>query len=346
MRTRTIEIKGRWIGDGEPVWILAEIGVNHCGDGALALALVDAARRCGADGVKVQVFRADRLVAAGTPTSSYQGIAGEAREMLRSLELEDKDLRAVRIRAEKAGLAFVASFFDEDSLARTISLGPDALKIASGEIVSLRSVAPAARAGLPILASTGMATLEEIDRAREHFAGAAVQHALLHCVSAYPTPPAEANLRAIAALRERYPVPIGYSDHTEGVEAAPIAVALGASIIEKHITLDRSLPGPDHRTSLDPDGFRALVERIREAESMLGNGEKSPRAVEEEALRLARKSLHAARAIPPGKAIAREDLDLLRPAVGIPPFCEEQILGRRAAHAIPAGAPLRWEDLE
>lgn len=346
MRTQTIEIKGRRIGDGDPVWILAEIGVNHCGDPSLALSLVDAARACGADGVKVQVFQADRLVARGTPTSSYQGPPGEAREMLRSLELGEKALREVRIRAEKAGLAFVASFFDEESLARTVALGPDALKIASGEIVSLRLVDRAARAGLPILASTGMATMEEIDRARAILAEAAAHYAFLHCVSAYPTPPGEANLRAIATLRERYPVPIGYSDHTEGVDAAPLAVALGATIIEKHLTLDRSLPGPDHRTSLDPDRFRALVGRIRDAGAMLGNGEKRPRPVEEEALRLARKSLHAARTIPPGKVISREDLDLLRPAVGIPPSCEEQILGRRAVHAIPVGAPLQWEDLE
>lgn len=342
-------IGGRAVGAGAPCFVIAEIGVNHDGDEARALAMVDAAADAGADAVKFQSFSADRLAAPATPTAAYQREnSGETdqRAMLRRLELGEAAHRRLMTRCAARGVAFLSSPFDLDSIDMLDALGAPAFKVPSPDCVSTSYLRRMGAKGRPVILSTGMCTLEEtlygLRVLREAGSGPV---AVLHCTSCYPAPPAELNLRAMATMAAATGAPVGYSDHSDGIAVALAAVALGACVIEKHFTLDRTLPGPDHRASLEPDAFAAMVAGIREVEAALGSTEKAPQPSEASARRLGRRSVAAARDLPAGARLAPGDLILLRPAGGFPPAMEEHLVGRVLARPVTAGALLAPEDL-
>ncbi|MEK7866120.1 MAG: N-acetylneuraminate synthase family protein [Planctomycetota bacterium] len=335
----------RIVGPGRPVYVIAEAGVNHNGDVELARRLVWAAKDSGADAVKFQMFRAESLVSRRAPAADYQRDQGYADQlsMLRRLELKDGDFAELRDIAEEAEIDFLASAFDPGSLATLLRIRPAAIKFGSGELTDLLLLGRAARTRLPVILSTGMAELREVDAAVACLGRARV--ALLQCVSSYPCPAEEANVRGVPVLAERYGTVVGYSDHTAGAAAACAAVALGASIVEKHFTLDRRMKGPDHAASADPEAFTELVRSIRETEAVLGASGKSPTRGELRMRTFARKSLVAARRIAPGEKITPKMLVAKRPGTGIQPSDLARVLGRRARVEIAEDTPLRWEQL-
>jgi N-acetylneuraminate synthase/N,N'-diacetyllegionaminate synthase len=262
--------------------------------------------------------------------------------MLERLVLPDAAWPELAAHAAERGLLFLSTAFDTTSLDLLVSLGVPALKVPSGELDNLALIAEVAARGLPVIVSTGLGTMDEVAAAVEA-AGAAPGLALLHCVTAYPAPVEASNLRAMAAMAERFGRPVGWSDHTEGAVSAITAVALGASILEKHFTTDKSRPGPDHAASAEPDELTAYVAAVRAAGSSLGDGVKRPTAVEMENLRFARRSYHAVRDLEPGETVVPGDVRLLRPATGLPPSAE--VVGRVVARPVAAGRALTAEDL-
>lgn len=343
----SISLLGREVGPGRPCFVIAEAGVNHNGDPALALRLIDAAAAAGADAVKFQTFSAAHLASTMAPKAAYQVKQTGAEEsqfaMLRRLELPPDAWQALKQRAADRRIAFLSTPFDPPSASLLASLGLDAFKISSGDLTCHPLLTQVASAGRPMILSTGMATLDEVESALGVLGGHPV--ALLHCVSSYPAPPEAANLRAMATLARRFKVPVGWSDHTQGHDVTVAAVALGACIVEKHLTLDRGMQGPDHAASLDPEQFEAMVRAIRLIGASLGDGRKRPQDCELEARRIARKSLVAARALEPGQALATDDVACLRPGDGLSPARLSGLLGRRVLTAIEAGEQLREEHL-
>lgn len=343
------DIAGRDIGPGHPCFLIAEAGVNHNGDIELARRLVDAAAEAGADAVKFQTFSADRLATAAAPQADYQkrntGMEESQYSMLKRLELSEEAHRELLRHCRERGILFLSSPFDEESAEFLEALGVAAFKIPSGEITNTPFLAHVARKGKPLIVSTGMSTLDEVRAAVAAIRQAGYPPlALLHCVSSYPAAPEDVNLRAMAALRHAFDVPVGYSDHTDGIEIALAAVALGACIIEKHFTLDRSLPGPDHKASLEPAELASLAATIRRVEAALGDGVKRPAQREENTAMAARKSLVAARDLAAGSILQREDLAIRRPGTGLPPGRLESVVGRRLLRPAAAGTVLT-EDL-
>lgn len=333
------------------VFVIAEAGVNHNGDLALARQLCDAARAAGADAVKFQTFRAEDLVVPGAPTAGYQARqTGESDQfaMLRKLELDEAAHVQLRAHCRAIGIEFFSTPFSEDAVDLLVRLGVRRIKLPSGELTHRALVAKAAATQLPLIVSTGMATLAEVQEALawvEAARGHLREVTVLHCTSAYPAEDAALNLRAIETLAQATGLPAGYSDHSTGIEAALAATALGASVIEKHLTLDRSLPGPDHAASLEPDEFAGMVRGIRRIAAMRGDGVKAPRPQEEDAARVARRSIVAAQDIPAGAMLTAAMLACRRPATGIAPRDWERVLGRRAQVAIAAGTVLQWDQL-
>lgn len=326
--------------------LIAEAGVNHNGELSLAHELVDAAAEAGADAVKFQTFSAPEVVVRGGETARYQRVAGggvDQLAMLARLELPADSWSDLREHATQLGLVFLSTAFDPASLRLLVDLGVDAVKVPSGELTNLNYLELHAECGLPILASTGMATMGEVDWAVQILSRSGAGLALFHCVSAYPTPIEASNLRAIATLRERHDIPVGWSDHTNGWLTAVAARALGATIFEKHLTLDRTMPGPDHAASADPTGLTEFVQAIRVCEAALGTGRKEPAEVELENRGVARRSYYASRAIDAGEAVTAENVAVLRPVRGIP--ASERITGRTAARTISTGSPIEWDDL-
>lgn len=338
------EIADRVQGDGGPL-VIAEIGVNHDGNVELAHELVDVAVRAGADVVKFQTFTPELLASAGARTAAYQRRStgdDSQQRMIRALALPEGAWRELADHCREADVEFASTAFDRPSLDLIVDLGVPFLKVGSGEITNLPFLRELAEMGLPMIVSTGMSTLPEVEAAMA--AAAAAPHLwLLHCVSSYPAPDEDVNLRAIATLRERFGVPVGWSDHTVGNISAMLAVALGARILEKHITLDTALRGPDHAASADPAMFGSYVAAVRRVQTMLGDGVKRPRPVERDVMRVARRAWHARRDLSAGTTLRREDLVALRPADGIPP--SEDVVGRRLVTDVSGGAPLRWGDL-
>lgn len=340
----------RRIGPGAPVFIAAEAGVNHNGDPALARRLVDAAAECGADAVKFQTFRVDALVSRSAPKAGYQvettGAGESQRDMLARLELSLEVLAELKDRATKHGLIFFSAPFDEASADALEALDVALFKVPSGEITNLPLLRHVAAKGRPIILSTGMADLEEVEQAVATIRAAGDPPlAVLHCLSAYPAPVGEVNLRAMDSLASRFGCPVGFSDHTLGIEIAVAAAARGAAIIEKHLTLDKTLPGPDHRASLDPAEFSAMVRAIRAVESALGDGVKRPMPSEVDTRRVARKSLVAARALKAGERIAAGDLASKRPGTGISPADLPRVLGLRLTRDVAADEVIPWAAL-
>jgi N,N'-diacetyllegionaminate synthase len=347
---RTISIDGREVGAGHPCFIIAEAGVNHNGDQEMALRLVDIAIQVGADAVKFQTFKAERVVTANAPKASYQLEVTEQEEsqleMLRHLELSEQAHRELWEYCQRRGITFMSTPFDEDSANFLADLGLTVFKIPSGEITNLPFLRHVAQKKRPMIVSTGMSYLHEVEAAVEAIVEAGNQElVLLHCVSNYPANPADANLRAMQTMATAFSISVGYSDHTLGVEVALAAVALGACMIEKHFTLDRSLPGPDHRVSLEPDELARLVRDIRTVESSLGDGAKRPVGSEAKTSGVARKSVVVARDIPAGTALTEHLMVLKRPGTGLPPTMLTSLVGRIAKKDISAGTLLTLEML-
>lgn len=328
--------------------IIAEAGVNHNGDVARAVDLVYAAAEADADYVKFQAFTSDQLVAGGAKTAVYQakntGVSDQG-DLLRSLELSPDEFARIADACRSAGIGFMATAFDTDKIDYLVSLGMDRLKIASGELTNAPALEKFASFHLPILLSTGMSTLCEVREALEILDRAGADDVtVLHCTSLYPAPYDTLNLLAIRTLSEAFGLPVGFSDHSLGDHAVMAAVALGASVIEKHFTLDRGLPGPDHRASLEPGELTRMVSRLREVEIALGDGVKAPSADEIETAALVRRSWHTSRALSAGSVIELNDVVLKRPANGLQPALSP--VGARLVRDLDADAPIRDDDIE
>lgn len=344
-----VRLGSRVIGPGNPVFIIAEAGINHNGDPVLAHQLIDAAADAGADAVKFQTIAAERLVSPAASKADYQiehtGTTGSQLDMLRKVELSPEMHRELIAHANQRGILFLSTPFDELCADLLLSLDAPAFKVSSGDITNLPFLQHLARTGRPVLLSTGMSHLHEVEEAVQAIAAAGGrQLVIFHCVSDYPANPADANLRAMAALAALNAGPVGFSDHTLGAHVSQAAVALGATILEKHLTMDRALPGPDHLASLNPVEFRDFVAGVRDVEAALGDGLKRPVQAEMVNIPIGRKSLHWTRSISAGSKVATGDLIALRPLAGLPPGRRDALLGRSLARAVAAGAPAQAED--
>lgn len=302
----------------------------------MAMELIDAAAAARVDAVKFQTFRAADLLRNDAPKASYQqqsGPEGESQmEMIRQLELSEEDHRAIIAHCQRRDVRFLSTPFDFYSIDLLSSLGLSLFKIPSGEITNLPYLRKIGGLNKDIIVSTGMSDLTEIAAAIHILktAGADKSITLLHCNTQYPTPFEDANLLAMKTLAEHFNLPVGYSDHTLGAEACIAATALGATVIEKHFTLDRTLPGPDHRASLEPDELSSMVKAIRNVSKALGTGIKKPSPSERHNMTIARKSIVAARTIHKGEAFSEENLTTKRPAMGMNPMLWDDIIGKRA----------------
>jgi len=334
-------IGGRRLAVGEPTYLIAEVGVNHDGSLAKALRMVEAADEAGADAVKFQLFTPSEIVIAAAPTAVYQQEttgATDQRTMLEQLTLTDDEFLRLKTACAANKVDFLVSAFSTVDVERAVALGVPALKLGSGELTDPFVLETASQTGLPLLISTGMADEATVAWAVERLAKSKLL--LFHCVSAYPAEEEELNLRAMVSLRERFGVPVGFSDHSIGNRAAMLSVALGAVTIEKHFTLDRTTVGPDHRASLDPAGFRELTQSVRRVEAILGNGKKQMTPAEVDTQLVARKSLRVARELPAGHQLSRDDLVAKRPADGLDPRRVDEVVGRVLEHSMKADEPL------
>ncbi len=329
------------------ILVIAEGGVNHNGDIGRAIALAQAARRAGADIIKFQYFTVGNIVSATAGAAAYQ-IANTGKEsqadLLRPLQIGLQELSIVARTCRDEGIGFLCTAFDVDAIDELVSFGMSFVKIPSGEITNVPMLERYGRLGLPVLLSTGMSTMAEVEGALDVLdrAGAPAV-TLLQCTSLYPAPPETLNLRAMVSMAEQTKRPVGLSDHSLDDYAAIAAVALGATVIEKHITLDRRLPGPDHAASLEPAEFARMVARLRATADALGDGVKRPAPGEAETAKLVRRSWHAARDLAPGTVLAASDIVLKRPADGLSPSADPT--GRRLTRAIAADQPVHDLDL-
>ena len=317
------------------VYIIAEAGVNHNGDLALAKKLVDAAAAAKADAVKFQTFIPEKVISVYAKKAEYQvaSTGGEESqlEMVRKLWLSYDSFRELAGYCARKGIRFLSTPFDLPSLDFLMSLDMPLIKVPSGEITNLPLLLAVARTAKPVILSTGMSELSEIEFARKTLLeNGCPEVSLLHCNTEYTTPFEDANLRAMEAIRSRFGGTVGYSDHTLGIEAPIAAVALGAQIIEKHFTLDRTMEGPDHACSLEPDELAAMVSAIRNVERALGSGEKIPSPSERKNMAIARKSIVAARAIRAGEIFDESMLDVKRPGDGLSPTRWFEVIGKTA----------------
>ena len=332
-------------------FVIAEAGVNHNGSIETALALVDAAAETGADAIKFQTFRAEALVRPGAAKAEYQERetgAGDQFSMLRGLEMSEEMHAAVFARCSARGIEFMSTPFDIASAHYLRELGMRRFKIPSGEITNFPLLEELAGFGRPLILSTGMASLEEVRAAVTAIRAAAAQGCdltVLHCTSNYPADYADLNLRAMATIAEEIGVPVGYSDHSLGIAVPIAATAMGAAVIEKHFTLDRSMPGPDHKASLTVAELGEMIRAIRQVEAALGSPEKRPMPSELPVRALVRKSVTLVRPVAAGAPLVAEDLALLRPGDGLPPARLRDTVGRSLVRDLPAGTTLQESDL-
>jgi N-acetylneuraminate synthase len=332
------------------VFVIAEAGVNHNGSLDLALQLVDAAKASGADAVKFQTFRADQLATCSAHKAPYQErttAKSESQfEMLQRLQLDAAAHRCLIDHCRNVGIQFLSSPFDTQSADLLATMNVPLYKVPSGEITNLPFLHHLARKSKPLILSTGMSTLGEVEEAVQVLqAAGTTQLTLLHCVTEYPAPYDEVNLRAMQTLKAAFGLPVGYSDHTSGIEIAIAAVALGAKVIEKHFTLDRSLPGPDHSASLEPVELRQMVTAIRHVEAALGTGIKAPAPCELPNISVARKSVVAARTLPTGHQLATGDLEIKRPGYGLAPKLLPALIGRTLRASVAKDEIINWDHL-
>lgn len=339
-------------------FIIAEAGVNHNGSEDLALQLVEAAAKAGADAVKFQTFKAESLVAKGTVTAEYQKQQTGSNDqfgMLKKLEMSEDLHQKLIAHCEKNDIEFMSTPFDIEAAKFLQQHGMKRLKIPSGELTNLPFIRELAALNQLMILSTGMANLKEVKEAVTAIREVREQKkfvepleevlTVLHCTSNYPTHNEDVNLKAMQTMASGLGLPVGYSDHTEGTLVAVAAVAMGATIIEKHFTLDRSLSGPDHQASLEPEELELLVQQIRQVEACFGNGEKVARASELPVRDLVRRSVTLSIDKQAGEAIQAADLVLLRPGTGIPPKQLQQVIGKRLNSSLKSGTALSWQDL-
>jgi N,N'-diacetyllegionaminate synthase len=330
-----VTVDHKVIGKGSPVFIIAEAGCNHNGDIALAKQLVDAAVKAGADAVKFQTFVTDKLVTRHAQKADYQkkntGNGKESQSaMLKKLELSFDAFKTLKNYCDENDIIFLSTPFDYVSADFLGELKVPAFKIASGDITNLPFLTYIASMEKPVILSTGMSTLEEVYKAREALTEKQdTPLVLLHCTSEYPAPAEDVNLHAMRTLHHTFNVPVGLSDHTRGIEVALAAVALGATVIEKHITLDKELPGPDHRASLEPHELKDLVKSIRTIERALGDGIKKPSPSEAKTRLFARKSIVTAKRIKKGQLLSETNLTVKRPGNGVSPMEWKRVMGRK-----------------
>ncbi len=346
---KTISISGKKTGKNFPVFIIAEAGVNHNGSLRLAKKLVDAAARAGADAVKFQTFCAEKLVTRESPLAPYQKKKGvrSQYQMLKLLELSQHEFTELFSYAQQKKIIFLSTPFDGESADFLFRLGVRAFKVGSGDMTNLPLLAHLAQKKMPVILSTGMATLQEVKDAVDTLRKNGLKDMiLLHCVSSYPAQAADCNLRAIRTMEETFHVPCGFSDHTMGFEVSCAAAALGACIIEKHFTIDKSLPGPDHKMSLSPDEFSEFVRAVRNAGKALGDGLKKPVPCELPVKKVARKSIVASRGILKGEGITENMLCMKRPETGIPPRDIKKVLTMKARKNITVDTVLQWSMLK
>ena len=329
------------------ITIIAEAGVNHNGDLGQALTLVETAAQAGADIVKFQAFRATDLATSTTPKAAYQqrhtGKNESQLAMLQRLELAPGDLRQIAAHCARCGIDFLASPFDLASVDLLCELGVRQIKIPSGEITNLPLLRAIGARGKEVILSTGMANLGEVEAALAVLEASGLPKeriTVLHCCSAYPAPFDAVNLKAMDALRQAFQVRVGYSDHTPGVAVAVAAAARGATVIEKHFTLDKDLPGPDHAASLTPDELALLVNSIRQVEQALGDGIKRPQPVERDNRAVVRRSIVASRPIRQGEVFSNDNLTSKRPATGLSPMLWDAVLNRRAPRDFAPDDPI------
>jgi len=323
-------------GNMRSVFIIAEAGVNHNGSVDVAKKLVDAAAEAGADAVKFQTFKTDANVTVGAEKAAYQkketGASESQYEMIQRLELSFDDFAELKEYADAMGVLFLSTGFDRESvefLGNVLNI--PIMKVPSGEITDYPLLVAIAKQGKPVILSTGMSTMGEIGNAldvlKRHGAGAVT---LLQCTTEYPAPIEDVNLAAMGAMRDAFGVEIGYSDHTEGIETAIAAVALGATVVEKHFTLDRNMPGPDHKASLEPDELKEMVHALRNVQRAIGSSEKSVTKSEQGNRNVARKSIVAARPIAEGEPFTEDNLAVKRPGTGLSPMRWNEALGKPA----------------
>lgn len=348
-REETIRIGRRIVGGGNPVFIIAEAGVNHNGSLRMAKKLVDAAKATGADAVKFQTYCTEELVTPTAPKADYQRrrvpVLSQY-QMLKRYELTEKDFVSLKAYCVRKKIIFLSSPFDLSSARLLKRLGAVAFKLGSGELTNAPLIREIAGYQKPLVLSTGMATFMEVKQAVGWFyAAGGRQLALLHCTSNYPARCTDVNLAAMETLRKAFRVPIGYSDHTLGYEISLGAVAQGASVLEKHLTLDKGLSGPDHQASLNPAEFRSMVQKVRNLEIARGNGVKKPTDSELPVMRMARKSVVSLCDISRGSRIGAGMLGIKRPGTGIPPNDLKKVIGRVAKRGIHQGRVIAWEDL-
>lgn len=341
----TIRIANRPIGSAHPLYVIAEIGLNHGGSRDAARALVDAAAKAGAAAVKVQSLRADRLVSADCPAPAHVRVSS-LREFFRRFELDEEAHRAVAERARRSGLAFIATPFDLDLVDMLERVGCDAYKIASGDLTHLPLIARVAQTGKPIVISTGMGSLDEVSAAVATARRAGARElALLHCVSAYPVPPGSQNLRAIEELQRTFGVPVGLSDHGSDALDVVVAVALGAVVYEKHLVLEGDAEAADLAVSATSRQLAAAIDAAERARRALGHGRKVCVPAEAPNRAPSRRSLYAARDLGAGEVIDPGAVVALRPAAGLDPGWWPALVGQRARRPIARGTPFREEDV-
>lgn len=346
-----VQIGNRMIGPGYPCFLVAEIGVNHNGDMDMAERSIDAAAEAGADAVKFQNFRTEDFVSDRSLMYEYVSQGRTVREsqyeMFKRCELSPESLHALKEHCSRRGIVFFSTPTSEEGIAHLQEIGTQLLKNGSDYLQHLPLIRAMARTGLPTVISTGMSTLAEIDDAVRAFRGAGGQHLiLLHCTSTYPALAEDVHLKKIPSLAAAFGCPVGFSDHSWDIVAAVGAVALGACFIEKHFTLDRELPGPDHRFSSDPAELKALVEAVRTVEQNLGQSQIGLTESEVPGRRDFRLSCVAARDLPAGHVLAEDDLAYRRPGVGIPPAHAYLLMARRLKRGVTAGKTLAPEDFE
>jgi sialic acid synthase SpsE len=341
---QTVEIGNRLVGDGQPCFVIAEIGSNHNQDFDLARRMIDGAAKTGVDAVKFQTFKADSHYSKYTPGFSYLNNK-DTHSLIKALELDRTWQGKLKQHSEDQGVVFFSSPCDSDAISSLAALDVDTYKVASFDLTDTHLIAEMAAIGKPLILSTGMATWGDIQLAVDAAAGQGNdQVVLLQCTSLYPAPANLSNLRAMATMRQAFGKLVGYSDHTLGDHVALASVAMGACMIERHFTLDRTLPGPDHIFAIEPGEMTEMMRKLREIESAIGDGLKNgPRDEEREMAEKGRRSLHALVDIPAGTKIEANMLTIKRPGLGIHPSLEAEVIGRVARTDIQADRWLTWD---
>lgn len=345
---QSIKIGDRMVGNNYPCYVIAEAGVNHNGSVDRAAELIKHAADAGADAVKFQTFKTEAVVTTSTPKATYQAkndnTSNTQFEMLSQLELPYEAFRELKSYANALSIDFISTAFDEESLDLVVGLEPPCLKWPSGEIDNVPLLRRAAKTKLPIILSTGMATLGDIELALETLNNCGCNDiVILQCVSTYPAKPSDLNLRAIETIEKAFQRPTGLSDHSLGIAAPLAARALGMCTLEKHFTFDRNAVGPDHKASLEPRELRQMIGMLRDIENALGDGVKVVQDSEKETRTIARRSLHASRDIAAGETITEDALVSLRPGSGISPSHIDDVIDRKATFAIKRGQLLEWQ---